>query len=85
MQTETTTKKKKKEEEAEEKKMRKDTHTTEDEKEVEEEEEEEDDGSITVERRGIECRARVRIVICLDNDEMFCRKIYINKRNTLIS
>ncbi len=41
-----------------------------------------EDEFITVERRGIECRARMR-KLCLDNDETFCRKIYIY-RNTLI-
>jgi hypothetical protein len=70
MQTETTKKKKKKKENAH-------THTH-----TQQKTREKKDESITVERRGIECRARMR-KLCLGNDERFCRKIYIY-RNTLI-
>jgi DNA repair exonuclease SbcCD ATPase subunit len=52
------------------------TNTTKDKREREKDE------FITVERRGIEYRARMR-KLCLINDEIFCRKIYIY-RNILI-
>jgi len=78
MQTETTKKKKKREE----KNAHTHRHTQQKTGEKRERETEQKDEFITVERRGIECRARMR-KLCLGNDERFCRKIYIY-RNTLI-